>query len=540
MNTNIIVIVLALLSYTVKSQQLNNYSWVVDRVNIEAYDNPKNTNYSKDDEGVIKSNDVYHPLTVCIYGILNYHHFLKTKDSTYYHRVIEQTNYFRNNKHTQSRFNNQGIGLPYPFKFHDLDSGWFSGMTQGAALSFILRYKDLTGNHDLDSVLHKIAYLLIQPVENGGCISNADNRIWIEEYPNSKEAVHVLNGAINGYIGLLEYSKTYPDKSIYSKLAKQVYDNIVYYLPQFNQKNWARYDLGHRMCDPGYMRLHIYQMKSLYELTGDDLFKRQQILWAAQLNGREQVDTTGRVKFLKTHISKMYEPGYGKWYLPKDIQKPQFSTSYSVDSILFPEPSVFKVVVSLKDTTSFDYALIHAQRKTDVSELRIEEVRNDSIFDVETSFHQMDSSTFHVRFTNSVKPRKNSRLNLYIEANYRPYKPLFSFLNKSHPDTTNFGHYYSNEIQLDSNETYQMFIPNIEVKYLKIFYKAHETLPGIEEQDFNPMVYVHHNKFKAPKTGFYKFLVCFEKENDLSSVGALRYQKIPKNEDEQRPDQSHR
>lgn len=523
---SVILFFLLLLNFGLKSQDLNDYSWVVDRINIAAYDDPKNTIYSKDPKGIIKSNNEYHPLTLSMYGILNYYHFKQTGDSIYYKRHISQSNYFKNKDLLEYKLNNKGIALPYPFDFHELNKGWFSGMTQGTALSYILRYRKLTQRNDLDSVMHKIAYLLCQPVEKGGCISDYSTHPWIEEYPNSDNAIHVLNGAINGYIGLLEYTQKFNTNDSLNLLTKRVYESILYYLPHFNQMNWARYDLGKRMCDPGYMRLHIYQMRSMFELTKNDLFKRQEMLWAAQLNGREHIDSTNRVKYLKTHISKLQAPAFGKWYLPKGIEMPKLSPFYKIDSILNPRIKEHRIVISFKDTGSFDYLLFQAENKMNISKISIHLNQNDSIILKGSSYHQLDNKTIHLRLLDLIKVQPGNQLVIQYKSEHRPKNPLFSFQNRSHPNTTWFGHYYTEEVPLDSNQTYQFYLPNIEINYLKIFYKYGENIEEIQNNDFNPLNYVKSTTFTPNKNGVYKFLICFEKENNLSMVGPFQFKAI--------------
>ncbi|MDD4108719.1 MAG: hypothetical protein PHH93_08370, partial [Prolixibacteraceae bacterium] len=127
-----LIIIFFLLQVTqVFSQKLVRYSCFVDRVYVDEFEKMKGKSF--DTDGIIKQNNQYHPLTIVQYGILCHNEFLETGDSAYYYKCIKQTDYFKDSTKVNYLFANQGIGLPYSYKVHDLKPPWYSGMTQGYA-----------------------------------------------------------------------------------------------------------------------------------------------------------------------------------------------------------------------------------------------------------------------------------------------------------------------------------------------------------------------------------------------------------------------
>ena len=204
-------------------QEIHPYEMYSDHFNIEGY--TKQYERSFDSVGIILQKNQYHPLTISIYGIMCYDHFIRTGDSTYMIELHNQFNYFQDTSRFDYHYEKRGIGLPYHFNFNDLKAPWYSGLTQGAAISFLLRYYQLTKNGYALELTEKIAYLMLQPETNFGTISQTtEGRTWIEEYPTSKKSVNVLNGFINGLVGLKEYCDFFPNDTMAERIHSEVYN----------------------------------------------------------------------------------------------------------------------------------------------------------------------------------------------------------------------------------------------------------------------------------------------------------------------------
>ena len=195
----ILVVSVFLIGQIVHAQNAPRYSCLLDRTDVEIW--ISDTLHSFDDNGILKQADDYHPVSICQYGLLCLDKFESTGDSLWLKRAANQVSFFTDSSHVHELFNGKGIGLPYNFAYKGLEPPWYSGMAQGMAISFLLRYSDVTKINSIRGVIEQIAFVLTQPQELGGCLSrNPENLLWIEEYPNSTQSPQVLNGAIFDFL----------------------------------------------------------------------------------------------------------------------------------------------------------------------------------------------------------------------------------------------------------------------------------------------------------------------------------------------------
>ena len=155
-----------LFAFNIWATDFVEYTCLTDRVTISGFRKMR----TFDKEGIMKTKKVYNPLVIAQYGILAYYSFIETRDSSYYFECINQVKFFKDTSKVDAIINDKGIGLPYDFKYKDMKAPWYSGMTQGYAASFLLRYHDLTHDDSILPIIKKIVYVLISPQEDGGTI----------------------------------------------------------------------------------------------------------------------------------------------------------------------------------------------------------------------------------------------------------------------------------------------------------------------------------------------------------------------------------
>ena len=511
---------------------------------MDAFDEELNTTFSKDDRNILlRDGEFYHPVALCVYGIACHQAFLDTKDSSYYKNMVDQVKYFQDSSLWDVHFDGKGIGLPYHMDFHDLKAPWYSGMAQGLSLSFLLRYRELTGDTSLDQTMKRIVYFMIQPEKSGGTISNINTEPWIELYPNSLTARHVLNGSLNGFIGLYEYSTVFEiDKSV-SDLLLQCYSVYKNRLPLFTDNGWARYDLGTRYCNPIYMRYQIYEVKQMYELFGDDDFRRQTLLWAALLNGKAYDDGLNTLKSYDHHISKMAEPGPGGWQFVSftdSIEKVKIKSQHAFKdfSLLnkrlgITEQNGIKksnaetqfILFEFGKKELFQYLQLSYQGSAQELNIRLYSKIGQDLVELSTIKHQLSDSFWHGEITQNAPPEGYENLIVELEGKdaQTVEQILPSFYDTSDVELPWFGHYQTENMYLEKGKTYNFTLDNYQVKYLKIFYKFDKDASQADFADYSPYNILNSTSFSPKETGFYKFLVSYERENLISIVDMLRY-----------------
>lgn len=273
------IIFLLLIKYSINSQELNTYEAIYNHWEIEGFLNQFNR--AIDNEGIVIQKGEYHALIISFYGIINFHEFLKTNDSVYYHRVINQYKYFKDTSKILFFDNGQSVGLPYRKPYNGLAAPWFSGMTQGTAVSYLLRYYKLTGDRSALDLSKKLVKLMIKPEKEGGTLGlSKEGCLWIEEYPNSLRSKSVLNGFINGLIGLKEYLEFYPEDSEVRSVHDECFDAMFLSLKEYDTHSWTSYNRNGKSVSNGYMRYQLSEFDQLFNIYQDTRLIRQMKIWS--------------------------------------------------------------------------------------------------------------------------------------------------------------------------------------------------------------------------------------------------------------------
>jgi hypothetical protein len=249
-------------------------------------------NRSMDGDGIILQNRAYHPLGIAFLGIMRYEDFLATGDSTYYWQVVDQYKYFCDTSLVLVTDNGRGIELPYFQQFKDMPIPWISGMSQGAALSFLVRYHALTGDATALQKMEQVAYVLLKPVAQGGTIGKtAEGYPWIEEYPGSIMAPEVLNGFMAGLIGLHEYCVVFPQDTMGDRLQRECYRALWNTISAYDTPEWTDYKrMKNSVLKLSYMRYQLAELEHLYEIYHDGFLERQAMIWGMMTY--DQVDSS--------------------------------------------------------------------------------------------------------------------------------------------------------------------------------------------------------------------------------------------------------
>jgi hypothetical protein len=233
-----------------------------------------------DVNGIVMNNNQYHPLGIVHFGMLSYNYFVDTKDSVYYHHFINQIKYFKDTSKVDYFDNGKLLGLPYTFNFKDLKAPWYSGMTQGWAMVFLFRYYHFSGDREILSIIEKIAQFMLKPVEQNGTIGKTpEGYTWVEEYPNSKQKPQVLNGYINGLLGLKEYIDFFDEDTLAKRIHDETYVGLKKSLTHYDTPTWTGYDRKGSPLNNQYMQYQVFEMQDLYSVYGDKQFLDQMKLW---------------------------------------------------------------------------------------------------------------------------------------------------------------------------------------------------------------------------------------------------------------------
>ena len=154
----------------------------------------------------------------------------------------------------------------------------YSSMAQSEAACLFMRIYTISNSEDfLKKAKKAIDFMLVQ-LELGGCTKYKGDEVYLCEHTDPSRSV-CLNGWIFSIWSLYDYVKLTSDSDI-----KAIYDKtvstMIQHLSDFDCRYWSLYDLSGRITSPFYHKLHLAQMKVMYDLTGIDKFDEYYKRWS--------------------------------------------------------------------------------------------------------------------------------------------------------------------------------------------------------------------------------------------------------------------
>lgn len=173
----------------------------------------------------------------------------------------------------------------YPAAKYGLEPGWRSGMTQGEAISVLLRARELSGSEIYGEVAREAFELFGVDVADGGVVREIDGAMVIEEYPSARPTA-VLNGWIFGLIGLHEIALV-DDSPEVAAMRARAFAGFSRLLPRFDAGWWSRYSLGDHgrrpdLAKPFYHRLHVVLLDAIDAIEPDPVVHAMARKWETQ------------------------------------------------------------------------------------------------------------------------------------------------------------------------------------------------------------------------------------------------------------------
>lgn len=291
-----------------------------------------NNNTDKlDTAGVITRKSQYNPVTIFQYALVNYELYQKTSDSRYLKTFMTQVEKYALNPERYIVIKDSLVGYPYHFNYGSLKSPWYSGMSQGYAISVLLRYYDITKKKEVLDLVVKIKNLMLSKVPIGTLNYSDDGFVWIEEYPDKKKK-QVLNGFFISYVGLYEYCDFFPNDLKAKEILTGCYHSLRKKNLDYQRNNWLQYSATQGNCTNGYLKFQVIEMKHLFELTSDEYFNRQMQIWAVFSAGKKIRNSYngGNLYFGKPLAYKGFQNTNSYGF---DLSNRQWLHDKSVDSI---------------------------------------------------------------------------------------------------------------------------------------------------------------------------------------------------------------
>lgn len=226
--------------------------------------------------------EIEHPIVIAQFalGIFELLYRSGFKDPKLENKYIGLADWFIKNKVQTSG----GIGwlVNYKITEYGMVNPWISALAQGEAISVLSRASLLTA----DNTYSDIAELALNPFEievrEGGLLNYFNNVPIYEEYPSPLRTVGVLNGFMFSLFGLYDLLLlTKSEKA--EKLFTSGIEALKKLLPYYDIGYWSRYYLfdfpKKYTASFTYQSLMAEQLKALYFITGEILFKDYSDKW---------------------------------------------------------------------------------------------------------------------------------------------------------------------------------------------------------------------------------------------------------------------
>lgn len=218
-----------------------------------------------------QGHEIMFPIAIFQYGLGAYDLYLSESKELYLEKFKLCANWALENQNSNGSW--ECFYYIYP-------ENPYSSMCQGEGASLLVRAYQESGNKVyLYAAKRAIEFMLIS-IEDGGTTYYTKNEIFLKEYTHKPV---VLNGWIFSIFGLYDYLLVKSDNKI-EKLYILTIKTLVDNLHRFDNGYWSKYDCESMLASPFYHNLHIAQLKTLYDLTNENIFEDYACKWQSYEN----------------------------------------------------------------------------------------------------------------------------------------------------------------------------------------------------------------------------------------------------------------
>lgn len=175
------------------------------------------------------------------------------------------------------------FGFLYYYDFYwnpyDLDPGWRCALTQGRAASAMIKAYIYYNDEEYLNYARMYIKCFESEIESGGVALKDKNGWWYEEYSQeNKPHPMILNGMLTALLSLNELYCMTNDSTVGMMFEKgNMYVKSV--LDSFDDNGYSYYDLQGHYASPFYHKKHIWQLRKMFEITGDSLYLNYECKW---------------------------------------------------------------------------------------------------------------------------------------------------------------------------------------------------------------------------------------------------------------------
>ena len=216
----------------------------------------------------------YNPVFIAWWGLMNLERYLRESDPKCLESFHVQVQWLKANAVTRS---DGTVVWPNNFDWQEghcrLKGPWISAMSQGLAMSVLVRAYRLTKDVGLLSLCEQSARVFERSVEDGGVRTQEKSGVLYEEYPGYPLA-RVLDGFLFSLLGLYDLAQELQSDTIRQLFDKGI-DGLKLRLADWDyRRKWTWYGAHGYLCPPHYHRLNGTLVQVLSHLAEDSVLAR--------------------------------------------------------------------------------------------------------------------------------------------------------------------------------------------------------------------------------------------------------------------------
>jgi len=240
----------------------------------------------------------YYPTFIARYGLGNLEMYIETFDNKYKNSFFNQCNWLSKNLVIKDDF--AVWEHKYKLSYYNFDkTPWVHGLGQGLGMTVLLKAYQLTNKKSYFDLSKKILNSFQVNIKDGGVnYFDENDDIWYEEYAILPPP-HILNGFITILFGIREFYNVSKSNNSFI-LWKNGLKTLTKNLDKYDLGYWSFYNLLQKYpATIKYHKIHIKQLKILYEITNDEKFKTYSNKWEKNLN--HKINTL-KISFIRNSI----------------------------------------------------------------------------------------------------------------------------------------------------------------------------------------------------------------------------------------------
>jgi hypothetical protein len=228
----------------------------------------------------------YNPAYIGWWALLNLRTYLASHEEQFLDNFRFQVEWLLKNR---KEGKNKGLVWTYDFDWFEgrtfMEAPWISAMSQGLAMSCLIRAYRFDGDRGLLEVARLASKAFELKIEEGGVRTVEDGAVFYEEYP-AFPIVRILDGFIFGLLGLYDLYEETRDTHIKGLFDEGV-EGVKSYLSHWNYRNiWSWYGTHGFLSPPEYNKLNAVLIGVLYRITNEPSFE---VFWKGWDNGQKKI-----------------------------------------------------------------------------------------------------------------------------------------------------------------------------------------------------------------------------------------------------------